>query len=100
MPWKLASLVTIESLLDRQEQTGRALDLVDYRRPFDFRDEASRITPCRVRCHLVVKRDITGGELIGRKISRERALAHLACAEQRYCAALSQRFEQMGASMS
>ena len=95
-----ASLVTIESLLDSQEQTGRALHLVDDRRPFDFRDEASRIPPRRGRGHLVIQRDITGWELIRREIPRERALPHLACAEQRYRAALSQCFDHMRASVT
>jgi hypothetical protein len=95
-----ASLVTIESLLDRKKQTGRPLHLVDYGRPVDFRDEAPRIAPRPVGGHLIIQRDITGRELVHRKIPRERALPHLACTEQRHRAALSQRFEHMRTSVT
>jgi len=76
-----SSLLCVEASLDRQEQLGRALDLVDGNRTRDVGDEAGRI-PSRRACRgFIVEADQARGELLLDYVGDERALAELSRAE-------------------
>jgi hypothetical protein len=76
-----AVVARVKAHLDRQDQIGRSLDLVDHRRAGDVVDEARRVLQRAASRVLVVERQVFGRVLVGRYLLYERALAHLPGAE-------------------
>jgi len=98
---ELAShLVCVEASLDRQEQLGRALDLVDCGRPGDVGDETRGVRACCARGGVIVKADQARGVVLRDEVGDQRALADLSRAEQRHSPAIAQRLQEITTDVS
>ena len=92
-------LIEIDGFLDREQEVGSALHLVDQRRLTQRRDEACRVAARRVARRLVVEREDLGGIVPEGDIACERALAHLASAEHQDDACVRECLEHQRAQM-
>jgi hypothetical protein len=71
--------VSIDDVLDGEEQIGRPLGFVDERGDVQARDESRRVSQCRLSRRSVVEAELRGGMILPRDLARQRALAHLSC---------------------
>jgi hypothetical protein len=86
----------VERLLDRQQEVGRTLDLVDHRRLGDVGHEPVRVGPGDAASSLLVEVVVVGHEPGALELTREGALAGLARPEDRAGATAGQHIANLG----
>lgn len=95
-----AGPVAVEALLDREQQPGRALDLVNDRWYGDPGDQPSGICSRCVRGCFVIEIDEARAVVACCQVGDECALAHLPRAQQRNGATLGQGFQEGRTNMA
>ncbi len=86
--------LSVDALLDREQQIGGPLDLVDDGRPRHHRDHPRRVCPRGVPRGRVVEGDVGGGVVGPDEIPHERRLAGLPRSEYGHHSRLGEGFEE------